>query len=56
MDTLKALGDAELSEGTSKVCRVDAFVYRSVRSMQSSVLKNLSSFCFFHINFLEDLL
>jgi hypothetical protein len=40
METLKALGDAELSERTSKVCLVDAFVYRSVMPMQSSVLKS----------------
>ncbi len=39
METLKALGDAELSEGASRVCFVDAFVYRSVMPMQSSVLK-----------------
>jgi hypothetical protein len=39
METLKALGDAELSERASKVSLVDAFVYRSVMPLQSSVLK-----------------
>ena len=39
METLKALGDAELSERVSRVCFVDAFVYRSVMPVQSGVLK-----------------
>ena len=39
METLKALGNAELSERASRVCFVDAFVYRSVMPVQSGVLK-----------------
>jgi hypothetical protein len=54
METLKALGDAELSEMASRVCLVDAFVYRSVRPVQSSVLKSgaiYRLFAFFMLTF-----
>ena len=42
-----ALEDAGLSERVSKVCFVDAFVYRSVRIMQSCALRSNVIFRFF---------
>ena len=40
MDTANGFGGCWLSEGVSKVCFVDAFVYRFVRIMRSCVLRS----------------